>query len=456
MERAGAGLAQTVSRVYREGRIAVVVGKGNNGGDGLVAARRLRELGREVEVLMLAAADELRGDARSNYERLPGQAPIPFTAAALEGAAVIVDAILGTGFSGRPREPLRSAIEAIDQARRDGAVVAACDVASGVDASTGEVIGPAVTADLTVTFHAAKPGHWVAPGKAHAGELVIVDIGIGEGAPVAPEIGLIDDAVLEQAPRRGRESTKFAAGAVLVCGGSLGLTGAPSLASEAAQRAGAGYVTALIPRSLNLVFEQRLLEAMSVPLPDRGWRDHRRGARRGSAALRARRRARARSRNRAGTVDPGVRARGRDAGADCAAAGRRRAVRVLRPSGRSGQARRPRRADAARRRAWSAAGARVGRDRGAPARGSARGRGHGGGGRGAQGRRHDRRAPTAAPRSAAAGPRRWRRPAPATCCRALSARFCPSEWSRSPPPARACCCTPQRDAWRRPRSATRA
>ncbi len=268
MERAGAGLAQTVSRVYREGRIAVVVGKGNNGGDGLVAARRLRELGREVEVLMLAAADELRGDARSNYERLPGQAPIPFTPAALEGAAVIVDAILGTGFSGRPREPLRSAIEAIDQARRDGAVVAACDVASGVDASTGEVIGPAVTADLTVTFHAAKPGHWVAPGKAHAGELVIVDIGIGEGAPVAPEIGLIDGAVLEQAPRRGRESTKFAAGAVLVCGGSLGLTGAPSLASEAAQRAGAGYVTALIPRSLNLVFEQRLLEAMSVPLPD--------------------------------------------------------------------------------------------------------------------------------------------------------------------------------------------
>jgi NAD(P)H-hydrate epimerase len=81
-------------------------------------------------------------------------------------------------------------------------------------------------------------------------------------------VGLIDDAVMDQIPTRGRESTKFVAGAVLVCGGSLGLTGAPCLASEAAMRAGAGYVTVLIPASLNLVFEQRLLEVMSVPLPD--------------------------------------------------------------------------------------------------------------------------------------------------------------------------------------------
>jgi ADP-dependent NAD(P)H-hydrate dehydratase / NAD(P)H-hydrate epimerase len=146
--------------------------------------------------------------------------------------------------------------------------VIACDVPSGVDASTGEVLGPAVRAELTVTFHAAKPGLWIAPGKDHAGEIEVVGIGIGTGAPVAPRLGLIDAAVLDEVPRRGRESTKFAAGAVLVCGGSLGLTGAPSLACESAQRAGAGYVTALIPASLNLVFEQRLLEAMSVPLPD--------------------------------------------------------------------------------------------------------------------------------------------------------------------------------------------
>ena len=146
----------------------------------------------------------------------------------------------------------------------------ACDVPSGVDASTGEVLGPAVRAASTVTFHAAKPGLWIAPGKDHAGEVEVVSIGIGADAPVVPRLGLIDAAVLDEVPRRGRESTKFAAGAVLVCGGSLGLTGAPCLASESAQRAGAGYVTALIPASLNLVFEQRLLEAMSVPLPDDG------------------------------------------------------------------------------------------------------------------------------------------------------------------------------------------
>ena len=268
MERAGAGLFDALVRRVARGRVAVVCGKGNNGGDGLVAARLLRELGRTVDVLMLAPGDDLRGDARTNFERLPGDAPEPFTPEALDGVDAIIDAVLGTGFSGEPREPARSAIEAINQARRRGATVIACDVPSGVDASTGEVIGPAVSADVSVTFHAAKPGLWIAPGKDHAGEVEVVPIGIAADAPVVPRLGLIDAAVLDQVPRRGRESTKFAAGAVLVCGGSLGLTGAPCLASESAQRAGAGYVTALIPASLNLVFEQRLLEAMSVPLPD--------------------------------------------------------------------------------------------------------------------------------------------------------------------------------------------
>jgi ADP-dependent NAD(P)H-hydrate dehydratase / NAD(P)H-hydrate epimerase len=268
MERAGAGLFEALVRRVPRGRVAVVCGKGNNGGDGLVAARLLREFGRAVDVLMLAGGDDLRGDARTNFERLPDTAPTPFSPEALDGVGSIIDAVLGTGFSGEPREPARSAIEAINEAHRRGATVVACDVPSGVDASTGEAIGPAVSADLTVTFHAAKPGLWIAPGKDHAGELEVVSIGIGDGAPVVPRLGLIDAVVLDEVPRRGRESTKFAAGAVLVCGGSLGLTGAPCLASESAQRAGAGYVTALIPASLNLVFEQRLLEAMSVPLPD--------------------------------------------------------------------------------------------------------------------------------------------------------------------------------------------
>jgi ADP-dependent NAD(P)H-hydrate dehydratase / NAD(P)H-hydrate epimerase len=269
MERAGVGLADEVRRRVPEGRVVVVAGKGNNGGDGLVVARLLRESGREVDVLLLAPGEELRGDARTNLERLPGPAPShPFEAAALAGAAGIVDAVLGTGFSGEPREPARSAIAAINGAAA-GAVVLACDVPSGVDASSGEIAGDAVRADATVTFHAAKPGLWISPGKTRAGEVTVIDIGIPEGAPVTPLAGLITPAVLDGVPHRAHDATKFAAGALMVCGGSTGLTGAPCMAAEAAMRAGAGYVTALVPGSLNPVFEQRLLEVMSVPLPDK-------------------------------------------------------------------------------------------------------------------------------------------------------------------------------------------
>jgi NAD(P)H-hydrate epimerase len=267
MEVAGDGLANLVLSTAPKGRVVVVCGKGNNGGDGFVCARRLRELGLEVDVLLLGEPQELRGDALANYERLPGSPSVAFTADALSGAAAVVDAILGTGFSGEPREPANGAIRAINRAR-DDTVVVACDVPSGVDASTGEALGAAIWAHATATFHAAKPGLWINPGKTHAGRVEVIDIGIPPGGPAEPTVGLITPRVTDGIPRRGRESTKFAAGSVLVCGGSLGLTGAPSMASEAAMRAGAGYVTALVPRSLNLVFETRLLEVMTVALPD--------------------------------------------------------------------------------------------------------------------------------------------------------------------------------------------
>jgi NAD(P)H-hydrate epimerase len=270
MENAGGALAELADARVPTGRIAIVCGKGNNGGDGLVTARWLRGRGREVDVLLLAPGEELTGDARANLERLTGEEPRLFTSEALTGAAAIIDAIFGTGFSGEPREKAAGAIAAINRAADQPRppLVIACDVPSGVDASTGEVADGAVRAGLTVTFVAAKPGLWISPGKGHAGEVSVADISIPSGAPAEPWIGLIDPAVVDQIPRRGRDSTKFAAGSVLVCGGSTGLTGAPSLACEAAQRAGAGYVTALVPASLNLVFEQRLLEAMSLPLPD--------------------------------------------------------------------------------------------------------------------------------------------------------------------------------------------
>ncbi len=266
MERAGSGLADVVRKLAPRGRIAVVCGKGNNGGDGLVAARRLRERGRAVDVFVLGPLGELRGDARANLERLPGPQPAPFWPAALAGAAAVVDAMLGTGFAGAPREPVAGAIAALNAS--GARVVVACDVPSGVNASTGGTEGAAVRADATVTFHAAKPGLWIAPGKDHAGRLWTVDIGLPPEAPSAPRIGLITPRVLELVPRRGAGSTKFAAGSVLVCGGSRGLTGAPSLAAEAAMRAGAGYVTVAVPGSLEAIFEGRLVEVMSVGLPD--------------------------------------------------------------------------------------------------------------------------------------------------------------------------------------------
>ncbi|MGI8580375.1 MAG: NAD(P)H-hydrate dehydratase [Solirubrobacteraceae bacterium] len=268
MERAGTELARVVSDRAPEGRIAVLCGKGNNGGDGLVVARLLREEGREVDLLAVGDLDGLEGSARDNLERLPGSSPRPWSKGALSGAGAIVDAMLGTGFAGEPREPVAGAIAAVNHAGSAGIVVLAADVPSGVDASSGEAHGEAVRADVTVTFHAAKPGLWISPGKVHAGEVVVAGIGVPRGAPGEPDIGLIEASVLDEIPRRDAASTKFVGGSVLVCGGSRGLTGAPSLSAEAAMRAGAGYVTAAVPASVHHVFELRLLEVMTVALKD--------------------------------------------------------------------------------------------------------------------------------------------------------------------------------------------
>jgi len=174
MERAGEGLARVTAAAARPGPIRVVVGKGNNGGDGLVVARLLRADGHEVDVLSIGALDELKGDALANLQRLPGRPPEPFAPQGLEASGAVVDALLGTGFAGTPREPLASAIAAINA---QDAPVVACDMPSGVDASSGEVEGEAVRAAVTATFHAPKLGLYVNPGKVHAGRVEVVEIG---------------------------------------------------------------------------------------------------------------------------------------------------------------------------------------------------------------------------------------------------------------------------------------
>ncbi|MGN6256231.1 MAG: NAD(P)H-hydrate dehydratase [Solirubrobacterales bacterium] len=264
MEAAGRAVAEAVAGLAPEGPVRVVCGKGNNGGDGFVAARLLREMGFEVEALLLWPGEELRGDAAVNFERFGGEVVEEDVAARLTGSGAVVDAIFGTGFEGAPREPAAGAIEAINVC---GAPVVACDIASGVDASTGEVAGEAVEADVTVSFHAAKLGQRIAPGKWHTGELRVAPIGIPAGAPGEAVGGEIDPAVLELAPHRGPQSTKFSSGQVGIAGGSRGLTGAVRMASLAAIRAGAGYATVAVPADLELVFEIAQPEVMSVACP---------------------------------------------------------------------------------------------------------------------------------------------------------------------------------------------
>jgi ADP-dependent NAD(P)H-hydrate dehydratase / NAD(P)H-hydrate epimerase len=264
METAGREVAEAVAELSRDGTVRVVCGKGNNAGDGLVAARYLREMGYEVEALLLWPEEELSGDAAANLERFPAEHVTDGLDGRLARSGAVVDAVFGTGFTGVPREPAAAAIEAIS---RCGAPVVACDISSGVDASSGEIAGAAVEADLTVSFHAAKVAHRIAPGKWSTGELRVAPIGIPEGAPGEPAAGTIDPAVLALAPRRGPRSTKFSSGQVVIAGGSRGLTGAVQMSSRAAIRAGAGYATVAVPADLEPIFEAGQPEVMSVGCP---------------------------------------------------------------------------------------------------------------------------------------------------------------------------------------------
>jgi ADP-dependent NAD(P)H-hydrate dehydratase / NAD(P)H-hydrate epimerase len=264
MERAGAGLARIVATVAGDGPIRVVIGKGNNGGDGLVVARLLREDGRQVDVLAVGNPDQLQGDAQANLDRLPGDAPLDFHPDRLAGSALIVDAMLGTGFEGDPREPVAGAIAAINDC---DAPVVACDVPSGVNASTGEVSGQAVEAGATATFHGPKLGLYVEPGKSYAGHVEVIDIGIPRSAAGPAAAGLIAERVLRLVPPRARSGNKFKSGTVVVAGGARGLTGAPTMAALSAMRTGAGYVQLAVPEPAETVLDLRLMEAMTHGLP---------------------------------------------------------------------------------------------------------------------------------------------------------------------------------------------
>jgi ADP-dependent NAD(P)H-hydrate dehydratase / NAD(P)H-hydrate epimerase len=235
MERAGSAVAEHVLRQF-PGRVTVVCGAGNNGGDGRVCARRLSDAGREVLVV------DGVGD--------------------LGAPDVIVDALLGIGLADAPREDAARMIELMNASGRP---IVSVDVPSGVNASTGEVAGVAVQASATITFGAPKVGLAIAPGLFHAGSVQIAPIGL---RPREHEHSLVPASALLEVPRKHTGSTKYSAGSVLIVGGSRGLTGAPMLASLAAFRADAGYVALAAPESTLPVLETALLEVVKRPLPE--------------------------------------------------------------------------------------------------------------------------------------------------------------------------------------------
>ncbi len=268
METAAQALAEEVLRLAPNGPLLVAVGKGNNGGDGLAAARFLRERGREVTVRATCETSEWEGDAAAMLDTLPGEPPQGLIGGT-SGFSCVLDCVLGTGATGAPYGAVEDGIKLINEARSEGALVVACDVPSGVDASTGEVAGSCVSADATVTFHTMKLGQWINPGKRHAGAVHLADIGIPQRPTESAVASLLTNDLVDLIPQRGDGADKFSAGSVLVIGGSPGLTGAPLLASLGAARGGAGYVTVALPKSLLSAADSQL-EVMGLGLAESG------------------------------------------------------------------------------------------------------------------------------------------------------------------------------------------
>ncbi|MEP7059576.1 MAG: NAD(P)H-hydrate dehydratase [Actinomycetota bacterium] len=273
MERAGWALARAVLDLTggAYGRhVVIVCGKGNNGGDGYVAARHLARAGVRVRVhAMDAPSPGLVADNRDRMIRETDARVSPFApgrlARDLARAEVAVDAIFGTGFSRRAKEQYATAIDELNAA---SVHTVAADIPSGVDGTTGVVEGSAIRADLTVAFGVAKTGALLMPGADFAGDLRVVDIGFPDDL-VHPDVFLSEPAdVRSVVSVRAPDTHKRASGHVMVVAGSRDMTGAAVLAASAASRMGAGSVTVAAPESIVPVIQSRLREAVFLPLPE--------------------------------------------------------------------------------------------------------------------------------------------------------------------------------------------
>ena len=281
MENAGLALLRTLQVQWpdlAQRHVTILTGAGNNGGDGFILARHLWHRGTDVQVVMLAAAGRLRGDARRAYDMARAY-EVPMVAATtpqtwartapvLRQTSLIIDAMLGTGLQ-RPASGLYAdVIASVNEAQKPTVAV---DIPSGLSADHGCVLGPHICATHTVTFALPKRGLLTFPAASAVGELHIVDIGIPQAAIAAEGI---DVAMLQETdirpmlPQRHPNTHKGSHGHVLVVAGSIGKSGAAVLTSQAALRAGAGLVTLAIPAGLNTAMEAQLTEVMTLPVAE--------------------------------------------------------------------------------------------------------------------------------------------------------------------------------------------
>ncbi|GBD44613.1 Bifunctional NAD(P)H-hydrate repair enzyme Nnr [bacterium HR40] len=267
MENAGRAVVREIVKRFPPSRTLVLCGPGNNGGDGFVVARRLRELGWPVRLACLVPVARLSGDAALAAARWPGPVE-PFAGLDPGRAELVVDAIFGAGLA---REVADEAARAIRKVTERRLPVVAVDVPSGVDGASGEVRGTAFRACLTVTFVRAKPGHFLLPGRLLRGELVVSDIGIDDRWVRAEDEGLRRShprLFRHLLPARTPESHKYRFGHLYVVGGPKATTGAARLAALAGLRVGAGLVSVLCEADALEVYACQLTTVMTKPFAD--------------------------------------------------------------------------------------------------------------------------------------------------------------------------------------------
>lgn len=247
MMSAGQAVAEAAMDLVEEGPIVVVAGRGNNGGDGFVAAAELAARGRDVSVILLCERDGLQGDAAlaARGWKYP---VLPFNPQAIGKPALIIDALFGAGLN----RPIKGdPLEMIEAVNANGAPVLAVDLPSGINGSTGAVMGAAIDAVETVTFFRRKPAHLLMPGRKHCGRVRVADIGIDARvlAEIKPQtFENVPSSWQKSFPVPGIDAHKYARGHAVVVSGELASTGAARLAARGALRAGAGLVTVASPR----------------------------------------------------------------------------------------------------------------------------------------------------------------------------------------------------------------